>query len=241
MDQLKDVVKPASEELLKNSKSLVPCDICKTLIEAALVSAHYFEKQKPICDKCLEKIKWEKFISNPQNVDELLINVPTLYRNAKLKDSAFSLEGNESLFLWSNEPGTGKTHIAWAFFIQERLKQNTEYPLFSTFGALQLRLRAAMNDKSETEDKIIKDFSNRKLVILDDFGGLRNGGASDYSLAMIFEILNNRYSWKRQTIITSNKNLQEISQAFDARIASRLNAMCRVIELTGEDRRLTNV
>lgn len=163
--------------------------------------------------------------------------VPELYLGARLSDSPIPLTGDESIYFWSTEPGTGKTHLAWAYYINERFKNEKQRPLFSTFGALQLRLRASMNVEGETENQIIKEFSTRNLVILDDLGGLRAGNASDYSLSMVFEILNNRYSWERQTIITSNKSLEEIEQTFDARIASRLIGMCRVIELSGEDRR----
>lgn len=168
-----------------------------------------------------------------------LSEVPIRYREAKLKDSPIELNASDSCFFFSANPGTGKTHLAWAYYIQERLKNEKSRPLFSTAGALQLRLRASMDTNQETENSIIKDYSTRKLVVLDDLGGLRQSTASDYSLSMIFEILNERYSWKKQTIITSNKSLEEIEKSFDARIASRIYGWCKVIELSGEDRRLT--
>jgi DNA replication protein DnaC len=165
--------------------------------------------------------------------------IPSLYLEARLTDSPTPLTGTESVYFWSQEPGTGKTHLAWAFYINERLKNEKSKPLFSTFGALQLRLRGAMGEGGvQSEQEIIKEFSSRKMVILDDLGGLRPGNASDYSLSMIFEILNNRYSWQRQTIVTSNKSLEGIEADFDARIASRLVGMCKVLELKGADRRL---
>ena len=175
----------------------------------------------------------EPIESDPTPIE--LSDVPLLYRDAKIPDG---FNESDSLYLWSAEPGTGKTHIAWAYYINDRLKYPKQRPLFSTFGALQLRLRATMNGSTENEDAIIKEFSIRKLVVLDDLSGLRQGGASDYSLSMIFEILNNRYSWKRQTIITSNKSVPDISDTFDARIASRIMGMCKIKELEGIDRRL---
>jgi len=164
--------------------------------------------------------------------------IPSLYLEARLTDSPVPLAGTESVYFWSKEPGTGKTHLAWAFYIDSRLKNEKTKPIFSTFGALQLKLRGAMNGGAQTEQEIITEFSNKKMVILDDLGGLRPGNASDYSLCMIFEILNNRYSWGRQTVVTSNKNLEGIESDFDARIASRLGGMCRVLELKGGDRRI---
>lgn len=171
---------------------------------------------------------------------EELHDVPLRYREAKLSDFPDKLNSDQSVYFWSAEPGTGKTHLAWAFYVQERLKSSKSKPLFSTFGALQLRLRASMDKSTESEQEIINEFSNRKLVILDDLGGMRVKGASDYSVDMIYEIIDARYSWKRQTIITSNKSVSEISQSFDDRIASRIIGMCEIIELSGEDRRLKN-
>ena len=164
--------------------------------------------------------------------------IPDLYLEARLKDSPIVLNPEESVYFWSKNPGTGKTHLAWAYYINERLKNGKQKPVFSTFGGLQLKLRKSMDGGVSSEEEIIQDFSKKKMVILDDFGGLRAGGTSDYSLSMVFEILNNRYSWVRQTIITGNKNLEEIESDFDARIASRIVGMCRVIELKGEDRRI---
>jgi DNA replication protein DnaC len=172
----------------------------------------------------------------PKDIE--LTEVPTRYRKAKLSDTPIPLKDEESVFFFSAKPGTGKTHLAWAYYINERLKNAKSKPLFSTFGELQLRLRQSMDTNLETENAIVKEFSNRKMVILDDLGGLRPTAASDYSLAMIFEILNNRYSWQRQTIITSNKNLDEIEKSFDARIASRIIGWCKIIEIDGEDRRI---
>jgi DNA replication protein DnaC len=166
-----------------------------------------------------------------------LLDVPDRYREAKIPSD---LKDHESLYLWSSEPGTGKTYIAWAYYIHHRLKYTKEKPLFSLFSELQIRLRATMNGGIEQEDNIVKDFCTRRLVVLDDISGLRQGDASDYSLQIIHMILEKRYSWKRQTIITSNKNIGDISTQFDARIASRVAGMCRMIELSGQDRRLTD-
>jgi len=197
---------------------------------------------RELIDKTAKEVAEGSHVYKPENIQDAieLNDVPLLYRNAKLEDFPDKLNSEQSVYFWSSEPGTGKTHLAWAFYIQERLRSSKQRPIFSTFGALQLRLRASMDKSQESEEEIIKEFSTRKLVILDDLGGLRVGNASDYSTSMIFEILNNRYSWKRQTIITSNKSPQEIADNFDARIASRIVGMCELIELKGEDRRLAN-
>lgn len=197
---------------------------------------------KEIMEKTAKEIAEGKtpspIVDVPEEIKDELLDVPDRYRKASLKHSPIELTGDESLFLFSSTPGTGKTHLAWAYYIQERLKNPAQRPRFTTFGELQLRLRQSMDNNQESENSIIKEYSTRKLVILDDMGGLRPTMASDYSLSMVFEILNNRYSWNRQTIITSNKSLEELEKSFDARIASRIAGWCKVIELEGEDKRL---
>lgn len=168
-------------------------------------------------------------------------DIPKRYITARLSDSPITLNPDASVFFYSEKTGTGKTHLAWAYYINELIKSGKQKPLFSTFGQLQLRLRQSMDKPTESENDIINDFSRRKLVILDDLGGLRPSNTSDYSLSMVFEILNNRYSWVRQTIITSNKNLEEIENNFDARIASRISGWCEIINLPGDDKRIKPV
>ena len=92
--------------------------------------------------------------SNDENsmLLEELGEIPDRYLKARLTDSPVPLKDDESVFLFSDTPGTGKTHLAWAFYINERLKNAKTKPLFSTFGQLQLRLRQSMDTNTETEN-----------------------------------------------------------------------------------------
>lgn len=202
------------------------CEVCQKQIN----EYDEYNERNRFCRECRKLKQLEKRLSI----------VPTIYRQAKLTDFPTQFDFKKSYYFWSTEPGTGKTHLAYAFLMVNISENERNEPLFSTFGSLQLRLRATMNGSNENEEKVIDEFSNADLIVLDDLGGLRPTGASDYSLSMIFEILNHRYGWQKQTIITSNKSIGDIAQSFDARIASRLVAMCEIIELTGNDRRLSN-
>lgn len=170
-------------------------------------------------------------------------SIPPKYRMARLKDHTSPLNLESSYFFFSPTPGNGKTHLAWAFVNEFLLTSEVKFkkvyrPAFWTFGEIQLRLRASIGNGKETEEEVVDELSGAKLLILDDVGGMRPKEASDYSLSVLFEILNNRYSWERQTIITSNQSLGELSKVFDDRIASRIAGMCVVQELKGSDRRV---
>jgi len=169
--------------------------------------------------------------------------VPPKYQKARLKDHPEKLNLDGSYYFFSPNPGTGKTHLAWAFMNEKLLQQGTFIPAykFTTFGKLQLRLRSAIKTEIETEEEILRELSNARLLILDDVGGMRPNESSDYSLSILFEILNARYSWERQTIITSNQSIGDLSKTFDERIASRIVGMAQIIKLDGTDRRVDGI
>jgi len=40
------------------------------------------------------------------------------------------------------------------------------------------------------------------------------------------------------TLVTSNFSLQQIDDQIDTRVSSRIGGMCKIVKLTGKDRRL---
>lgn len=72
------------------------------------------------------------------------------------------------------------------------------------------------------------------MLIIDDLG---SGGLSDFERRTTLDILNGRINALRPTIVTSNWDLQEISDRMDDRIASRL-AGFTMLQMTGTDRRI---
>jgi len=193
--------------------------------------------------------------------DEFLLEkgVPKIYLRARMSDAPkeLDLDINQSYYFFSEGPGTGKTYLAWAI-LNEILITNYVNNLggeieFTTAGNLFLMFRETMqksrnilfpklnNHKGlKTEFDIIQYYSNADILALDDLGGMRPGESSSYNVSNLFEILNSRETETRQTIITSNCSLEKIANVFDDRIASRISALCKIINLTGADRRLAS-
>lgn len=83
-----------------------------------------------------------------------------------------------------------------------------------------------------TETFLLNQVSSGSLLCVDDIG-VR--GDSESQQSALLELLNLRHGLP--TVITGNHDAKQLSQIFDARIASRL-ASGTVIHLTGPDRRL---
>lgn len=90
-------------------------------------------------------------------------------------------------------------------------------------------------DKGGAE-KIRNEAIDARLYIIDDLFATKT---SDHVHEEIIHLLNERYQWKRPTIVTTNKTVEEISE-IDDRIASRLSEGM-VIDRSGEsDFRMQN-
>lgn len=113
--------------------------------------------------------------------------------------------------------GCGKTHLAISI-----IKEQHGSSFFITVPDLLLKIRSSFNGGVESEEEIIKQFSNIETLILDDLGAEKT---SEYSITTLYVILDRRIRECRQTIITTNLTQVEIEQTFGARIASRLSAM----------------
>jgi len=74
------------------------------------------------------------------------------------------------------------------------------------------------------------------VLFLDDLGAEK---MTDFVRQSLYAIINYREQHELPTIITSNYNLSNISGKIDDRIASRIAGMCEVIEIKGNDRRLS--
>ena len=61
---------------------------------------------------------------------------------------------------------------------------------------------------------------------------------TDFVKQIIYFIINEREQRCLTTIITSNFSLAQLDEHIDSRISSRIAGMCKVIQLSGRDRRL---
>ena len=174
--------------------------------------------------------------------------LPEHYLKAKKSDikgvRAKLFEGHESLFI-HGKVGTGKTWLASAL-MREQLRNSIKaigndsiYAddfEFVSMPEFAISIRASMNRSSDdSESKIVSRYSKVKSLFFDDIGAEK---PSDYIKSILFVLIERRNTKIRgRTVITSNLDLNELSKLHGVRIGSRISEMCRVIEITGPDRR----
>lgn len=99
--------------------------------------------------------------------------------------------------------GTGKTHLAVAIAL--KLIYEDKIPVIcKTAGDLLLDIKRTFNDNSTVDEAQVLDiYKQVDLLIIDDLGKEQ---CSDWSMSMLYSILNDRYEEMRPTIITTNYN-----------------------------------
>ena len=105
------------------------------------------------------------------------------------------------------------------------------------------RLRDTYQDgRVETEYTIIQGLASPDVLLIDDLGTTTSGTdeETDFSLRTVLNILDERLVHCKPTWLTTNKSIEQLGVSFDARLASRLQQICEVLHLTGEDKRVQN-
>lgn len=186
------------------------------------------------CLSCFEKKRVDMFTDVYR-----LSGIPEMYKRVSLQDES------RSLFL-TGVNGVGKTYRASGIICNwiEKLnyKQLTNcvidnnYPIFITVPGLLMKIRNCFS-LQQCEESVVEKYSHCPVLVLDDLGVEKT---TEWALQTLYIILNNRYSNFMQTIITSNLSIEEIGEKLGDRIASRIAGMCKIVKLTGKDRRVKN-
>lgn len=144
-------------------------------------------------------------------------NVPPEFKDADLTkcDPAVAewvhrvLDGSTRNLILQGNPGTSKTYSACASLLA-LLEQSSGR--FTRETQLMHRIRDAISGK-DSESAVIEYFSSPRVLVLDDFGKVQH---RDWSLPILWEILDNRYTWRRPTIFT----MQLDSKVLAARLST---------------------
>lgn len=165
---------------------------------------------------------------SPKNQKNCLLPISEKYQN---------IATNTSLFLFGKS-GSGKT--ALALQIAQKVEQENKSLRinFVKFGELVNSARKSYDKNYYTRrdaEDYLKTINQSDLLIIDDLGTEKN---TEFVDQFIYELIDHRYEYELPTIITSNFSLDEISEKYHERIASRIVAMCKVVRLAEVDFRL---
>ena len=242
-----DNLQKANEQVLKAQEQAAANDPAKmssllhlsgSLCEKC--SNRHRRKDKKWCGRCID-IHNRRRTRTPEVAERTIaVLVESLYIRATLKDlepvareKLLSLADDRDVFMFG-PVGTGKTH-AMAALIRLFVYEGFECRRIN-FDDFCVDVRSTMSPAATiTEKDMIKPMKEVDKLFIDDLG-IRSKQETDFAYVTLYSILNKRQERRLPTFISSNKNIEQLGQQFDARIASRLST-AEIIELTGKDRR----
>lgn len=129
--------------------------------------------------------------------------------------------------------GTGKTHLA-CMVAREAIEKHLRAEYIQP-GRLLRRVRGKTGAEEQAE---IDRLAGLDVLVLDDLGAEKD---TEYAIQILYEVVDGRVmSYRNGLVITSNLPLPELARKLgDDRLPSRLAGLCKVIEITGNDWRLT--
>ena len=162
-------------------------------------------------------------------------------QQGNMRAAAFAqkaVQDDKSLYLWG-KCGTGKTKLT-SIIANERLKKGLPV-LFVSLPELYRGLKANF-DKNGSSSELLELVKKAKCLILDDLGA---SSRTEWSVGILQELIDYRYTQALQTIITSNYSLTELKSYLvirdkqgnpiedkqAERITSRLEEMCHMAKL----------
>ncbi|QHZ58645.1 DNA replication protein [Brevibacillus sp. NSP2.1] len=169
-------------------------------------------------------------------------------------DESPDAERIKSLYLFSREPGTGKTTtaaaIANAYLIAhyigslQRNRRPLERPvyfldvnewqtLFNRFNRPRVPDHIA-GPASAAYYRALAIAQEVPFLVADDIG-VRD--ATDAFRGDLHAVINHRVTNRLPTVYTSNVTIEELAQVFDERLADRVRDQCAVVPFVGESKR----
>lgn len=180
--------------------------------------------------KQYENLSFEDYQLKEENVDATM----------KAKKCLDTLEG---LYIYG-KPGIGKTMLA-SIIANESLKRQRSV-IFSKVSDLLRNIRATYRkDSEQTELDVLSKLYDCDVLIIDD---MRPERSRKFASETLFDVIDARYSAKKQTIITSNGTLEEVCSALNrpldaeesidgTRIYDRCKEMLKMAHIKGESKR----
>lgn len=128
------------------------------------------------------------------------------------------IQENGTSLIFCGKPGTGKTHLAIGI-LQEAIRRGVA-ARYATVIEMIRQVKDTYSRRSEkTETQVIDHYSNISILVLDEVG-MQIG--SDTEKLIISEIIDNRYSDVKPTILISNLGMVELKEYLGERIFDRM-------------------
>lgn len=194
------------------------------------------------CERCIAAYKQKvTFDHHPERAEKIIIQlVEPLYYEAiietldlAVQNKLSQLQSGQDVFM-HGAVGAGKTY-AMAALIRQYVYEGYQCERVN-FDDFCVKVRSTFSKVAkQTEEEIIEPLKLIGKLFIDDLG-IRSKQETDFAYVTFYSLLNKRQERLLPTFISSNKTIEQLGQAFDSRIASRLQTAV-VIEIKGKDRR----
>ena len=178
-------------------------------------------------------------------------SLKSAHMSARKFVESYPLETQGTGLLLTGSIGVGKTHLAVGI-LQALVQERGATGLFYDYRELLKQVQNSYNRQvSATELEILAPVFEAEVLVLDELGASK---PTDWVWDTVAHILNTRYNDRRTTIITTNySNLpplgleqgsspsraamreETLGDRIGERMRSRLQEMCVVVEMHGED------
>lgn len=151
----------------------------------------------------------------------------------KASDFAETFDETGENFLIMGNAGTGKTFISSCVANRALERGKTVY-YQTAFRLFELFENAKFNKGDEEAQETVKFVYDVDLLIIDDLG---TEFQTQFTSAVLFDIINSRIISGKSTMISSNLGLEELSNLYSQRVVSRFMGDYKLYRTLGKDLR----
>lgn len=146
--------------------------------------------------------------------------------DALAEDAKFM--NSDRWFIFSGNTGTGKKHLA-AAWLAEKYKRGKRCQIINA-KRLFVAIDDARNARASVGDVLDHFGRDIDVLAIDEIG---RSTKSEAEINNLFEILDTRYEYGKQTLLISNMTWREMeAQLFDAALTRRIKARAKFIAFT---------
>ena len=206
------------------------CVVCGKVFEFEVIPKDRWVRPKRyFCsDKC-------KMIHEEKLYRKRFTIIPIKFRDIECDKPKIIKQGIEQSMFITGAVGVGKT-VLMAGIAKEILKAKERKVEWVSYPGFIMELQSSFRKDDEVSPYEMAEeiASFLGTLCIDDLGAEK---MTAFVQQITYYIINYREQGMLHTLITSNFSLQQIDEQ-DRRVSSRIGGMCKIIKLTGKDRRL---
>ena len=216
---------PKEQKLLKYK---IKCSICQDKIETDQNPLLFMDN---VCSlECYNEMRTNE---KAEYYMENIKIIPPKYRDIDFEDKEMVKKLLKQSIFITGQVGTGKTTLM-ATLMKRYLWQEMSIEWIN-FPAFIMKLQNMFKDNTERPYEYAEDIAtSRKILAIDDLGAEK---LTEFVRQIMYYIVNEREQRQLPLIITSNFDLKKIDEMIDTRISSRIMGICKIIKLSGKDKR----